>query len=186
MIDTIMVRWRALLPGQRRWLFLNALLVTAVINLVINAVLARVSAGSETSIPLWALPRLGHPSVGIDTLGTFFFLPLATCLGCTRAVRLARRRGQLAPVARADLGAWCDRLPEGRVGRGVVLGAMCFAILTPVAIVAFAVDGVGDLSRTSFVVYKAILGVVLGAIVTPVIALVAMAEPSPRPLRAAT
>ena len=185
MIDTIAERWRALLPDQRRWLVLNALVATAVINLVLNAVLARVSAGNHTTVPLWAVPGIGHPSAGIDTLGTFFFLPFGTCLGITRAVRLARGKGQLRPLPPQALGPWLRRLPAERVARGAVLGAICFVVLAPIAVAFFALDGVSDLSRTSFVVFKVILCVLLGAIISPSIAVAAMAEPSPRPLRAA-
>jgi hypothetical protein len=173
------------LPDQRRWLVLNGLFVTAVINLVINGGLARLSAGNHATVALWAFPKLGHPSAAIDTLGTFFFLPFGTCLGCTRAVRIARERGQLRPVPPHHLGPWLRRLPADRIKRGAVLGAVCFAVLSPLAIAIFLIGDPSHLSRMSFVVYKSILGVLLGAIITPFVALTAMAEPSPRPLRAA-
>jgi hypothetical protein len=185
-MESIVERWRALLPDQRRWLVLNGLFVTAVINLVLNGVFARISVGDHASVPLWALPKLGHPSVGIDTLGTFLLLPFGTCLGCTRAVRLARDKGQLRPMPPQDLGRWLGRLPAGRMARGAVVGAVCFVVLSPLAVAFFLVDGTGDLSRTSYVVYRVVLCVLFGAVITPFIALTAMAEPSPRPLRAAT
>ena len=185
MIETMVDRWRALMPDQRRWLILNGLVATAVINLVLNGVLARIAVGDHSSVPLWALPKLGHPSLGADTLGTFLLLPFGTCLGLTRAVRLARDKGHLRPVPPQVLGRWMRRLPAGRAARGAVVGGTCFAILTPVALAFFAMDGLADVSRTSYVVYRVILCVLLGAVVSPLIALVAMAEPSPRPLRAA-
>jgi hypothetical protein len=184
-MESIVERWRGLLPDQRRWLVLNGLFVTAVINLVLNGIFARISVGDHASVPLWALPKVGHPSTGFDTLVTFFFLPFGTCLGCTRAVRLARDKGHLRPLPPQNLGRWSRRLPSGRVARGAALGAVCFVLLSPVALTVFLVDGVDDLSRTSYVLYRVVLCVVLGAIVTPFIALAAMAEPSPRPLRAA-
>jgi hypothetical protein len=138
-----------------------------------------VSAGSQASVPLWAVPKIGHPSAGIDTLGTFFFLPFATCLGCTRAVLIERGRGRLSPLRREDTGSWLRRLPDGRVKRGAVVGGLCIAVLSPVAVLVFLVADVGHLTTTSFVVYKAILGVVFGAIVTPFIAVRAMADPLP-------
>jgi len=184
-MGTMVERWRTLLPDQRRWLVLNGLVATAVINFVLNGLLARVSAGSHATVALWALPTLGHPSAAIDTLGTFFFLPFGMCLGVTRAVRIARDKGQLRPLPPRDLGPWVRRLPVERVKRGAVLGAVCFAILSPLAVAIFLIGDPSHLSRMSFVVYKAILALLLGAVLTPAITLTAMAEPSPRPLRAA-
>jgi hypothetical protein len=184
-IDTMLARWRGLLPDQRRWLVINAVVGTAAINLVLNAALARISVGDHASVPLWALPKLGHPSTAIDTFGTLLFLPLGTSLGITRAVRLARDKGHLRPLPPAHLGPWLRRLPAGRATRGAVVGVICFLALSPVALAVFALDGVGDLSRGSYVLYRVVLCVLLGAVVSPLIALAAMAEPSPRPLRAA-
>ena len=59
----------------------------------------------------------------------------------------------------------------------------------PRAVLLLAVWGLGSVSSTQFVVYKMILGVLLGAVVTPVIAVLAMADHSGvrtgGPLRAA-
>jgi hypothetical protein len=179
MIDRLATRWRALLPDQRRWIVLNGLLVTAAINLVANAVIARVSVGSAATVHLWGVPVLDKPSTVIDTVGTFFFLPFVTCLSCTRAIGIERRRGRLSAFRLGDAGPWLRGLPERLLQRGLVLGAVCVAVLSPVALIALLVSGVGDMSRTSFVVYKAVLGVALGLVVTPVIALRAMADPLP-------
>jgi hypothetical protein len=176
-IDRLRGRWRALLPDQRRWLVVNGLVVTAVINLVVNALIARVSVGGATTVHMWALPLVDKPSTVIDTVGTFFFLPLVTCLSLGRAIGIERRRGRLTAIGLESLGPWLRRLPESRLRRGLVLGGLCAAILSPVAVIVLLASDVGDMSRTSFVVYKAVLGVALGAIVTPLIALRAMADP---------
>jgi hypothetical protein len=56
------------------------------------------------------------------------------------------------------------------------LGGLCALVLSPLsALVLIAVDS-GGLSTPGFVLYKAMLGVALGAIVTPLIALCAMAD----------
>jgi hypothetical protein len=176
-IETLGVRWRGLLPDQRRWIVVNALVVTAVINLVVNAVIARVSVGSAPLVHLWAVPLVDKPSTITDTVGTFFFLPLVTTLSVTRAIRIERHRGRVTAIQPGDTGPWLSRLPDTPVRRGLVLGGLCAAILSPIAVLALLVSDVGDVSRTHFVVYKAILGLALGAIVTPFVALRAMADP---------
>jgi hypothetical protein len=157
---------------------LNALAITAGVNLVLNAGIAWISLRGASSVPLWDVPLVGKTNTGLDTVGTFFFLPLMTTLFCTTAVWAELRAGRLRPF---KTGALLDRLPPGRVRRGVVLGALCTAVLSPVAVLVFAVAGVGDMTATQFVLYKAVLCVALGALVTPIIALRAMGdEPSSR------
>ncbi len=53
------VGWRALQAQHRRWIIINALIVTAIINLVINGVLAWFSVRTQHVVPIWALPAPG-------------------------------------------------------------------------------------------------------------------------------
>lgn len=154
--------------AQRRWIWLNAVLITAVLNVVINAALAWATAGDE-AVPLWSTPVVGGPSTITDTAGTLFILPLITCLLVTTAVRREVREGRLA--RRADL---LHALPRNRLLRGAIFGAFWFALLAPLAILLIVVLGFGDVSPEAFVLYKVILSVLFGALVTPFIALAAM------------
>ena len=172
-------RWGNLQPGHRRWLVLNALLLTAVTNVVVNAAIAWMSVRSLRTVPLWAVPVVDKPSTVTDTVGTFFLLPFTTCLICTTAVRLEVRRGRLSPLRLSELGSVLARLPDGRLRRGALLGAVCAAALSPIAVGVLLAANFGDISRAEFVAYKAALGVALGAIVTPIIALRAMADRAP-------
>jgi hypothetical protein len=97
----------------------------------------------------------------------------------TTAVWAELRAGRLQPLSSPP---FVERLPRGRIRRGAFLGAICAAVLSPVAVLVFVVAGIDGMSATQFVLYKAVLCVILGAIVTPVIALTAMAdEVSPAP-----
>ncbi|MEY2571413.1 MAG: hypothetical protein QOE63_1763 [Acidimicrobiaceae bacterium] len=164
---------------------MNAVVLTAGVNLVVNALIAWVSIGSTSSVPLWAVPLLDEPSTITDTVGTFFLLPLITCVMLTTVVRAQRRRGHLSSGRPVDAGPWLGRLPAGRVRRGAALGAVCCAVLSPIALLVLVIADFGDVSRTTFVVYKAALGVALGAIITPVIAVRALADPLTEPRRRA-
>jgi Ser/Thr protein kinase RdoA (MazF antagonist) len=154
--------------AQRRWIWLNAVLITAVLNVAINAGLAWATAGDE-AVPLWSAPVVGGPSTITDTAGTLFLLPLITCLLVTTAVRREVRDGRLA--RRVDL---LHALPRNRLLRGAVFGAFWFALLAPPAILLIVVLGFGDVSPEAFVVYKVVLSVLFGALVTPFIAIAAM------------
>jgi len=155
--------------SQRRWIWLNALLITALLNLAINAGLAWASAAERDAVPLWSAPLVGGPSTITDTVGTLFLLPLITCVLVTTVVRRDLAAARVS--RRVDL---LYLLPGNRFFRGVVLGAAYVAALAPAAVVLLVATDFGGVDPSAFVVYKACLGVALGAIVTPFIALAAM------------
>lgn len=166
--------WEELTPGQRRWIIQNALIVTAVINVVLNAGIAWASAGGERAVPLWSIPLVDPPSTVTDTVGTLFILPVVTALLCTRAVWRDRRAGRLPQLARrARIAAVA---PAGPLRRGLALGATCAVIFGPPAIAVLAAVDLSGLSRVQFATYKSGIAVALGAVVTPVIALWAMTD----------
>jgi hypothetical protein len=178
-MDSLSLRWRwgTLTRSHRRWLLYNAVLVTGFINLAVNAAIAWLSSRGHHQIPLWSIPLLGKPSVAIDTVGTFFFLPLMTCLMCTTAVWQQVRTGRL-PELRWDQASpsALDRLPPARLRRGLVLGVVCTIVLAPASIVLLTLIDTEGMRQGQFVLYKGVLGVVLGAIVTPLVAGLAMAD----------
>jgi thiamine kinase len=153
--------------AQRRWLWLNAGLITAAVNLVLNAGIAWATAAGEDPIPVWATPLTGGPSTIADTAGTLFLLPFITCLIVTTVVRRDLRAGRLR--RRGGI-----RLPRDVLARAALIGAACAIVLTPRAVLPLV--ALGELSLEAFVAYKAILAVVYGAIVTPLIALAAMGD----------
>jgi hypothetical protein len=169
-------------PVNRRWIIRYALLMTAVVNIVVNGLLAWLSTIGRSHLGLIAVPLLGAPSLVTDTLGTFVILPITTTLLCSAGVRGYQRRGLLDPIPSAGFGPmrWIDRLPSGDLRAGFVLAALSVGLFAPgscALLVGLASGGVG---RASFVIYKVLLGVALGAVVTPVVAVRAMAQDSLR------
>jgi hypothetical protein len=169
--------WADLTSEHRRWLLLNALVITAFVNAALNGLIAWGSAAKEDSIHLWAAPLVGGPSTITDTVGTFFILPLVTTLLITTVIWHELKTGGLAPLRRSAEGGWLiGRLPKTRLRRGIYFGALCVVLLAPVAVVLLVAIDFGDISVGSFVLYKVIFGVALGAIVTPVIAIAALSD----------
>src|SRR5438270_3023532 len=153
-------RWRGLPAEHRRWLVVNALVVTASVNLALNGLIAWLSVRSQHAVPIWGLPAPGKTNVITDTVGTFFFLPFLTCAMSTTAVWAQVRAGRLAPLE----GLAVPRLlAYGRLRRGVRLGIGTAAVLSPVAMAILALDRLASVSTTQFVLYKMVLGVALGA-----------------------
>jgi hypothetical protein len=166
----------ALTPHHRRFLLLHAFLVAAVVNAALSALIAWLFTFSEDEIPLWAVPLIGGPSVGVDTIATFFVLPFLTTLVITTVVWKEMEHERLPPM---DLprGSRLEKLPDTRLRRAAWIGLICMLIFGPLSAVVLSALDFGDISVGDFVLYKAIFGVVLGAIVTPPIAIVAMSDP---------
>jgi len=162
--------------ANRRWIVVNALLVTAIVNLVVNGGVAWLSIRGQDEVPLWARPFSETSTLG-DTLGTLFVLPLITTLLCTTAVWHARRQAELSLLPRVPpYERWLERMPSSRLVRGLSFGALAFAFYAPAVALALVVIDPGPLSQAQFVAFKTAFAVALGAIVTPQIALCAMTD----------
>ena len=68
---------RELTPAHRRFLIRDAILIAAVINGTLSALIAWLIAFSEDEVPLTAVPLAEGPSVLIDTVATCFVLPIS-------------------------------------------------------------------------------------------------------------
>lgn len=174
-------RAQGLTPAHRRFLIRDALLIAAVANAVLNALIAWLVTIGEDEVPLAAVPLVEGPSVITDTVGTFFVLTFLTTLAVTTAVWKEMRAGHLTRLPITP-GSFAERLPDTRVRRATKLGLLCMLVLGPIAVIVLLLLDYGDISISEFVVYKAIFGVALGVLVTPLIAMVAFGDdPPPEP-----
>ena len=173
--------WRELTAEHRRWLLINAVLIAALANAVLNALIAWGSAASEDEIPLWAIPLVEGPSVVTDMVGTFFILPFLTTLAITTTAWHELRTGKIAPL-RVDRSSdpLLSRLPRTRVRRGAYFGLLSVLLFAPLAVVIVVALDYGDIGVGEFVLFKAIFGVVLGLVVTPFIAVAALTDDVPQ------
>jgi hypothetical protein len=173
--------WSQLPASHRRWIILRALLATAVLNVVVNAVIAWLSVRSQPTVSLWGLP-LVETSIFWNVVGTLFLLPLITCLLVTSVLWRDVRLGSLISVSHLrSTHHWLAVLPPDRLLRGVAFGAIAVAMLAPIVTLVLIASGSPELTREQFVVCQTAFAVAIGAIVTPVIALYAMADPARSP-----
>jgi hypothetical protein len=169
--------WNELTAEHRRWLLINAVLVTAVINGAISAFIAWVLSASEDEIPLWAAPLVGGPSTIVDTVATLFILPFITTLILTTVAWHEMRQGKLAPLLiDRNTDPLLARMPPKRARRGVYFGVLTVVLLAPVSVVLLVAFDFGDISVGDFVLYKTIFGILLGLVVTPPICIAAMTD----------
>src|SRR4051812_20758465 len=153
--------------AQRRWLVVNAGLVTAAINVVLNGGPALLATRGRDHVPLWTVPFTGGTGVYTDTLGTLILLPFVTTILCTAAVWRDRRRGRLERARLPGRLTPLLLLPRRRAPRGAAFAATTFALLAVPAAAVLAVAAPDGLARGPFVAYKTVLGVALGLVVTP-------------------
>jgi hypothetical protein len=171
--------WRQLPAPDRRWIALKALLATAAINVAVNAAIAWLSVRGQDGVPLWGAP-LVETSTFWNMVGTLFLLPLITCVLTTTAVRSDLRQGSLVSLAGLrPAHPWLAALPASRLRRGLACGALAVATLAPPLTLALVLADFPELTTDQFIACQVAFAVVLGALVTPPIALCAMADPEP-------
>ncbi len=168
--------WSQLPTSHRRWIVLRALFATAAFNLVVTGAIAWLSVRGQETVPLWGVP-LVETSTFWNVVGTLFLLPFITCALTTLAIRRDVRLGSLASVShlRASY-RWLAVLPSAHLHRGLVMGAIAVTTLAPLLILTLVVVDFPELTRDQFVAWQTAFAVALGALVTPVIALYAMAD----------
>jgi hypothetical protein len=162
-------------PAHRHFLLVEEGIGSGVVNFAINGAIAWAMFREVPVVPLW-----GQQSIAGDTIGTTFFLPFFTCLIVTVLARRRVEAGKLAPLqwgprSRPLLG-W---MPRSTLRRAAALGLATAVMIAPPTILVLAGLGVTDLSFVRFLVFKATFAAALAVLVTPIIALGAIARPSP-------
>ena len=167
-----------LTPAHKRFLVRDALLIAAFVNATLSALIAWLFTFNEDEIPQAKAPLVGGPSVLVDTVATCFVLPFLTTLVITTVIWGEMRKGHLTKLIRAP-GSIVERLPKTRLRRATLIGLFCLFVFGPISAVGVLLFDYGDISVGEFVLYKAIVGIVLGAAVTPWIAMVAFSDDPP-------
>jgi hypothetical protein len=167
-----------LTPAHRRFLIRDALLIAAIVNGTLSALIAWLITLGEDEVPNAAVPLVEGPSVVVDTVATFFVLPFLTTLLITTVIWKELREGHLTRLPLAP-GSFADRLPDTRLRRAAGIGLLCLLALGPIGAVVLLLLDYGDISIGEFVIYKAIVGVALGVLVTPLIAMVGFGDNPP-------
>jgi hypothetical protein len=160
---------------HRRYLVAEQGVGGAVFNFVLNGVIAWGFFRGLDRVPLW-----GDLSIAGDTIVTGILLPFLTCLVVTWIEGAKLRSGKLRPLgwtrAEHPILRW---LPRRTLVRGLVLALVCTATLTPATIVALGALGVDGMSLGRFLLFKATWAGAVAALVVPLTAAWAIAEPPP-------
>ena len=163
-----------LAPEIVRYVLIGQGIVPGAINIVVNLLLGTLTFWGQDSVTTWGM----NQGAVADSIGTCFFLPFITALIVTPIVRHHLARGTADRVPAIEV-PWFFHWFEGStLQRAAKFGIACLMLLAlPIyfAYVVFAGDSIGTIR---FIAIKAIFAGVLGLIVTPVIAMVAMCDQS--------
>lgn len=153
----------------RHYLLMEHVVGAAIVNILLNALIAWLSFRQVDVVPLW-----GEQSIAGDMVGTAIILPVLTCLIVSRIVAWHLRQGRISPAGWTGNGDWLRKLPVGAFRRGLALGAVTAAIFVPLLIGALLVIGAASLKLQAFVIFKALYAGAMAAMVQPVVALWAL------------
>lgn len=163
-------------PEQRRYLAIAQGVVPFVVNFFLNGAIAWATFRGLGAVPVWRLEN----SAGPDLLGTLFFLPAITCIIVTPLVRRDVARGAIAPLGDPRrLPALLAYVHAGLWRRAAALGGLTLVSLGPIVVLALIAAGVEAFPLGTFLWLKALFAGLLGAVVTPAIGLLALADPAP-------
>ncbi len=162
--------------SQLSYALVGFVLVPAMANFVINGLIGWAIFRNADVVPLWGL----GPSVGPDLLGTCFFLPFITCFVVTPLTWRHIRRGTVEPLRELSaVPTWARGALRPVLRRAALLGLASLLVVGGVALASLSALGVSQVGLVPFLVFKVAFSVLLGLVVTPLIGLLALADPVP-------
>jgi hypothetical protein len=166
-----------MLPRERRYLLVTCCIGSGIVNAIINGGLGWGLTHTYPILPLWRIP-----GVVADIAGTAFGVTFGTCLGMVLQIRRDLKAGRVghvdASVLSPGVAALVARFPAGILKRSVGLGALSVPIFALPVTLGLAVLGIASMNRVPFVTLKAGFAALQAAMVTPLIALAALADVS--------
>jgi hypothetical protein len=165
-------------PKQRFFVFVQNGIGAIVVNAVINGALGWAAVRGLETFPTWS-------GAAPDLAGTVFGVGFGTCLGVPFATRLDLRKGKLDALAPSpELRARIARLPSGAFKRALTGGLLSLAVFFPIAAALLALVGAPSFTPHAYLTLKIVFSAIQGAIITPPVAYLALAEgvPAARPV----
>lgn len=162
----------ALGAAHRRYLVVETAISIGV-NAAVSAAFAWGLFRGVTRVPL-----RGAQGIGADLVPTVFMITLMLTLALTLVTRRRMRAGVLAGLHEgiSALPRPLAMLPANVLLRALVLALSLTAVLVPASVALLAAAGTESLAFDLFVGFKILYGAALGALVTPLILLRALAD----------
>jgi hypothetical protein len=159
-----------LTPAAWKYLWLDQGLIAIGVNFAINAAIAWSATQGMKTVPLH-----GTVSLVEDTRGTCFFLPFIACLVVMHLTRMEITKGRIPALPPF---AWTRRLgpyfASSAFAPALLFGALGVTGVAPLAVAAIESTGIQELPVRQFLIFKGSFASVLGVIVCPLFAWLAM------------
>ena len=166
----------ALAQAHRQYLIRDQMIGPFVINFVLNAGIAWLMFGN-----LGHLSVSGDPGAIGDLIVTMFALTFLICVIATPLVRKLYTASKIPALAsKDDVPGWIMKLPGNLLARAVLCALVVALITAPVIIGFFTATGWSQVSATSYTLGKGLLCGVIAVLVSPPLALRAMADAAER------
>jgi len=158
------------LSGAHRKYIWAETMVGAVFNTVISIIFAFLVARGVDAVPLW-----GAMGMAVDFVPTVFMITLVTTLIVTLLARKRLAQGK-APALPRSLGGPLGWAPRAAVVRGLIYALLFTIVLVPLSIGALIALNATAMPVTTFVVFKALYGLMLSLLIGPPITRAALAR----------
>ena len=155
-------------PEHRRYLLVEQVIAGVIINVAIAAVLGWLFFRNVERVPI-----AGFKGAMVDTIVSAFMIAFATCLAVTRVARRDVCRGRIAPLRGGTVSAM---MPRSIAARAILLGSLCAAAVALMLMAASVRFGERDVLLRHFMIFKLGFAAVEGALITPLIAFVAISR----------
>ncbi|HQX50822.1 MAG TPA: hypothetical protein PLY87_10620 [Planctomycetaceae bacterium] len=159
-------------PGVPRYLLIGQVIIPFFVNIVVNTVLGVLAFRDRDAVMTWSFDK----GAVADSIGTCFFLPFITCLIATPIVRRQVAQGVVSPIPAADLPLWMRYLSGPMLLRALKVGASGIVLLAGPVYGVYGLCAGESIETVRFIVIKAISAGVFGIFVTPLIAVLALAD----------
>lgn len=163
-------------PDVLRYLLIGQVVIPIFINATFTFGIGWITFRHQPTVTVWVLDK----GAVTDFLGACYLLPAITCLIATSIVRGQVARGE-APALTVDMtGTWVRFFRGGLIWRATKFGLTGLISLVGPVTAGWALFGAETVATPWFLFSKVSFATLLGCIVTPLIAIVAMTDPSPK------
>ena len=163
-------------PDVIRYLLIGQVVIPIFINAAITFGIGWITFRQQATVTVWVLDK----GAVTDFLGACYLLPAITCLIATPIVRGQVARGDVPALTVDMTGTWVRFFRGGLIWRATKFGLTGLISLVGPVMAGWALFGAETVSTAWFLFAKVTFATLLGCIVTPLIAIVAMTDPSPK------
>ncbi len=161
-------------PGVLQYLIVGQALIPIFFNITIPLTLGLITFWNQPTVTTWALDK----GAVADFIGTCYLLPAITCLIATPIVRGQVTRGIVTAIPREDVPRWVSFYRGSLFWRATKWGLTGLILLSIPVWLTWSQTADTTIPTSTFLTVKVIFASVLGIIVTPLIAFVALCDKS--------